>query len=422
MKRLYLLVGLLIISLSFPLTSQAVTKTITAKPMSLITTLSRTDQTLGMTIKGGMIYLFGTVTGVVSTDGFVQAMDATGEVQWSLPLDNGSNEIATAATVDTSGNIWVVGSSSTPVITPTPTATPTPSATPSISSLPSPTPTALNPDGVTLDPITPLRKDLTSLIVWKVSPVGVLLATFTTEINRPALVRNVIATTNGIAIVGVISTPSGNAGFLLQSNWAGTFGKQLIIGKSDTEINALSRKGDGSLVLYGSSTEKIVGKTLKGLRDGIIALVATSGKLTTIIRSSNMKSSRSWQNGTNSFFVGGDAISGGKKEAVVTKFGSNFSPTWTARFSSSTPALVADSPTSHFALFSSKGAIAGIKGWKPSKSAAIALAFNAKGALSGAYSAISIGVPMAAGYSRELGIVVLGRGSVGVSIFHVLPR
>lgn len=426
MRKIGIVAAVAIISFSSPFFAQGATKTITQTPMTLITTLSSSDQTINMVVKGKAIYLIGTVTGVVSTDGFVQALDSAGTVQWSLPLDNGSNEIATAATFDSAGNLWVVGSAQTPNIStsPSPTASPTTSISPTPTSTltATPVPTILNPDAVTLDPSIPMRKDLTSLTLWKVSPAGVLLATYSAELGVPILVRGATFANNMIAMVGIISTSTGHAGFLIQSDLNGAIGKPLFVGNVDTELNAVVKRSDGSLVLLGSSSETIVKQPRKGVKDGIIVLASQLGKISSVVRSSNLASTRSWQSATNSFFLGGDAVAAGKKEAVVTKFSTTFTPTWTLRFASSGPALTADSSTSHFLFFPSVGPITGIKGWKPSKSSALTLGFDSKGALNGVYGALPIATPMAIGYSRDLGIVVLGRGPTGVSIFHALPR
>jgi len=422
MKRLGVLATTAIFLLSFPFFAQGATKSIAQIPMTLITALSSSNQSVGMVVKGKMIYLIGNVTGVASTDGFVQALDVTGAVQWSLPLDNGSNEIATAATIDSGGNIWVVGSAQTPTATPTPSTTPSgsPTPAPSVSAIPSAT--ALNPDAIAINPVPPMRKDLTSLILWKISPAGSLVATYSTEIGVPFLVRNAIFANHLINVVGIISTTSGHAGFLIQSDPSGTFGKPILVGNSDTELNAITRKSDGSLVLMGSSSETIAKQPRKGLRDGIIVAMRQPGIISSVVRSSNTSSARTWQSSTSSLFLGGDALAGKKGEAVVTKFGSTLLPAWTIRFASSGPALTADAPASHFMLFSSTGPIGGINGWKPRSSAALTLVLDAKGALKGVYGAPAIATPMAIGYSTELGIVVLGRGPAGVSIFHALPR
>lgn len=423
MRRFPLFLVPLVVMIMIPTLAGGATKSIAVTPMSLIARLSGTDQTLGMVVKGKAIYLFGTTVGEVNgSDGFLQALDGAGVVQWSVPLNGSQDEIATAATVDSAGNIWVVGSSASgsTAVTPSPTPTATPMDTQTVTA--TPTPSLLNPDGVVLDPVAPIRADLTSLVLWKVSRTGSLLATYTNEMSHPVLVRSVSVNADRVNIVGTISTSSGSAGFLSRIDVGGVFSKTLLIGKNDTEINALVGKGDGSLTLFGSSAETLGGTKLKGVRDGIIVPILPSGKIGAIIRSSNTKSTRTWHNATNSLFLGGYAIIGSSKEAVVTKFASNFVPTWTTRFSASSTAMTADGPTSHFLLFSSTTTIAGIRAWKPVKPTALTLVFDTKGALTRAYGAREITNPMSIGYSRDLGVVVLGRGNVGVSIFHTLTR
>ena len=412
----------------FPLLAQGATRTITQTPMTLITSLASFDTSMGMVIRGKTIYVIGTGTGVAITDGFVQALDSSGAVQWSLQLDNGSNVIATAATFDASGNIWVIGSAQTPlaspVASPTPSFSPTPTLSPSMSPSPTPssTPAVLNPDGVKVDAVIPMRRGLTSLELWKISPSGVLLASYAKEISSSFLIRNAIFANNSINMVGIIATPAGHAGLFIQSDLNGTFGKPILVGKSDTELNALSKRSDGSLLLLGSSSETIAKQANRGVKDGIVVAVTPAGKISLAVRSFNTATTRSWQSSTNSLFLGGDALSTGKKEAVVTKFSSTLIPTWTARFTSSSPALTADSSTSHFLLITSAQVIAGVKGWKPSKESALVVGLDSKGALNGAYGALAVSVPIAIGYSRDLGLVLLGLGPAGVSIFHALPR
>lgn len=418
MRKLGILAAIAVFSISTPFLAQGAIKTITQTPMTLVARLSPSDQTVGMVVRGKTIYLFGTITGVVSTDGFVQALDSAGNVQWSLPLDNGSNEIATAATSDPSGNIWVVGTAQTSRNSPSPSASPSPT----VSETPTPTSTVLNPDGVGVDAIIAMRPDLTSLTLWKISPSGILLGTYTTEMGSAFFARGVNFSNNSIAVVGVISTASGLAGLLIQADLNGTFGKPIIVGKADTQLTALTTKSDGSLVLLGSSSDTIAKQGRKGVKDGIIVVVSPAGKISSLVRSSNTASMRWWMSGTKSLFLGGVAIGKTKTEAVVTKFGSTLVPSWTLRYDSIGYALTADSPTSHFLLFPSVGAIAGVKGWKPTKASALTLSLDSKGVLNGAYGASAIENPIAIGYSRELGVVVLGRGSAGVSIFHALPR
>ena len=434
MRKLSFLLLPVMFLLSVPVMAQGVLPTFSVKQMPLLTKLSGADQISGMLVKGKIIYLFGNVTGVATTDGYIQAInggDGTGLVKWSLPLDSGQNEIATAATSDSSGNIWVLGSAETPSApTPTldPTATPTPTPTPPPTATPTPTPTAtlnptalapaLNPDSVQVDPASGMRRDLTSIILWKISRSGTLLGTFSVEMNRPVLVRSVIGTPAGIAFTGILATPNGFAGFYAISDLNGMIGKPLIVGKADTELNALAKMTNGSVALFGASSESLAGTKLVGIRDGIISSTTATGKMGKVIRSSNAKSARSWQSVSSKFFLGGDSLTSGKMEAVVTKFSSALRPTWTVRYPSSTPAITADGVTSYFALFSPTSVIPRIKGWKVGSS--LILAFDAKGALTGAHGIT--GQPVSMGFSQELGLVVLSRGTLGVSIFHALTR
>ncbi|HEX7405557.1 MAG TPA: hypothetical protein VF307_06505 [Candidatus Nanopelagicaceae bacterium] len=423
MKRFQLFLIPLVVALMFPAGAQSATKNIPVKIMTRITALPNSTPVSGMLVSGKVIYLFGTTTTVNGTDAYLEAMDGLGAVRWTLPLDTGAAEIATGITRDTSGNIWVVGSAAQVIPSATPTPTPSTTPTPTPSATPTPIPTIVNPDGVVLDPDLPTRKDLTKIVAWKVSPSGTLLATYTLDVLHPVLVRGIAISSKGFAVVGMISTSTGNAGFLLQSDATGTFGKPLLIGKTDTVANAVLMKTDGSLIVVGSSGEKIGGKALIGQRDGIVASISATGKLVSLIRSSNVKSSRSWQSITNSLFLGGDAAVNSQTEAVVTKFASNFRATWTARFPALSRALTFDiSSSSRLMTFSSTGAIKGVAGWKPTRSSVLTLIFDSKGALIGAFGASAMTTPISMGFSRDLGVVVLGSGALGVSIFHALPR
>lgn len=402
---------LAILLASIPMVAQGQTPAVMVQPMKLLTALSATDQTYGMLVRSKSVYLYGNMTGVVSTDGYVQALDQMGQVQWSLALDTGQNEIATAATIDTRGSIWVLGSSAT-ANTPIPSDTSTATAAPPV--------TVLNPAAVQVEPTPALRPDLTNVVAWKISRSGNLLGTYTLAMNRPVLVRSAISTPAGIAFVGITATNSGSTGFYATSDLSGLMSKAIFLGKVDTELNALVKMGQNAVGIFGASSEPISGTKLLGKRDGIIASVSLTGKLGKVIRSSNSQSARSWQSATKSLFLGGDAVTGGRTEAVVTKFSATFLPVWTTRYPASSPAMTADGIISRFALFSSTSLIKGVKGWNPAKGGSLVMGFNPKGAITAAYRVA--GTPMAIGFTRDLGLVVLVRGPLGVSIFHTLTR
>lgn len=404
MKRVYFFLFSIVITLAFPALSTAAPKKIAVEAMEQVATIPAGDAVTGMHLVRKNIYLYGNT----QSNAFVRSIDAQGAPIWSLVLDLGGDEIATAATSDSTGNLWIAGSASgLPLSQPTP----------------SPTQSLLNPDGVLLDEQKPLRGDLTTLVMWKISPAGELLSTFTTNLRQPLLVRGIVESAGSLSIVGLIATTEGTAGLILQSNASGLFGRNTLIGKSNTEVNSIIKKSDGSFVIAGSSSENLSGKALSGLRDGIIASVSSKMKVISLFRSSNTNSARSWQNTSSSFFFGGDARTSGKSEAVVTKFGSNLVPTWTVRFASAGPAIATYlSSTAHAMTFSSTSAITGVTGWKASKGKVITLFYDAKWSLVGAYSAPGASQLISVAYSKDAGLLVLASGQLGVSIFHPLTR
>lgn len=389
--------------------ASAVTKSVAVTAMTLISALPSDISPIGMQVRGSVIYLYGGRTGNSNLDGFVRAMDSNGAILWSQILDSGGDEIITAATVDTAGHIWLVGTASPAEATPTSTQLSTPAG-------------VLNPDSVVLDPSSPLRKDLTTLILWEVDPTGNIVSTKSVNLNRSFIARSLAVASTGTSIVGAVATTSGNAGFFISTDANGIFGKLAIIGNSETELNSITKLGDNYLI-SGSSAEKILGKPLIGIRDGILLSSSASGKIFSVVRSANGKSSRSWKGATPSFLIGGDAVTVGVSEAVVTKFSAKLLPAWSMRFPAIGPALVIDTPILRYAVFGSNSAIAGIKSWKPSKPATIALGLDSKGIPQTAFSAKSIALPLALGYSSQLGLVLLGQtGQNTVSLFHTLTR
>ena len=385
--------------------AQAITPAIVTKPMTLISNLDSGASAQGLLVKKELIYLFGTSAGADNSDGYVQSISPTGEIQWTLPLDTGGDDIATAGSLDSFGNIWVAGSS---VLNP--------SVGEPVSSDPS---SALNPDSITLTPKIPLRSDLKLVTIWLISPQGNLLATYSTNVGRAVLARAITVTNTTVSIVGIASTTLGNSGFLIQGTRKGSFSKILLIGKSGTEINSITKRG-ANLVLLGGSSETLFGKARAAERDAILLSFTSSGKFLSIIRSSDAGSSRTWQSGTPTILVGGDAITGAKSEAVVTKYSAKFTPIWTTRYPSAGVALTLDTLASAQIFFSSIGPVTGVKYWNPAKAQLLSLIFDKKGLLTGAFSVKGATSPIAVGFSRELGAVLLSRGQAGVSVFRTL--
>ncbi len=94
------------------------------------TNLSAGDEVQQVLTTAGNIFLIGTVETTSSalitsqplgsSDGFVVALGPSGTHLWDLRLGTGGDDVATAGCADSSGNIWVVGSSAVSSATPAP--------------------------------------------------------------------------------------------------------------------------------------------------------------------------------------------------------------------------------------------------------------------------------------------------------------
>lgn len=338
-----------------------------------------------------------------SADIQVDAIDLSGNQVWQRTIDSGVDEIASALTVDPLGNIWLAGSAA--ILPPTESAT-------SLTGID-------NPDQVTVDPESGLRPDMNQLALWKVSPAGELLATYLSpQVSIPS-VTAISATNSGISIIGMI----GKNSFLITATSSGQFSKAIQIGTSKTELNAVARNSDGTTSIFGSSAETLAKKKVAGIRDGVLIKVSKAGAITSLVRSSALKASRSWISGDVSHLVSGPVITGKVVETAITKFTSAFAPTWTYRFPGSGPSATLTANGNSYLAFTSRGAIAGISNWKPAQPALLVLTFDSKGLLKAATALPSLVAPISLQYSKEKGVSGLARGSDGtVSIFTLVSR
>jgi hypothetical protein len=113
--------------------------------------------------------------------------------------------------------------------------------------------------------------------------------------------------------------------------------------------------------------------------------------------------------------LGGEVITGAKAESAVTKFSNAYVPTWTYRFSSSGKTFTAGST---FAFFQSKGAITQLANWAPKSAQALLLTFDAKGVITGGYSAPAEQKEVLGLYlSKDLGPLCITSSAETVSIF-----
>ena len=406
MKKL--LVILLAVPCLFAPATFAAPKKISVTPLKFIADVGKSNEFAGLVLSQNNIVIFGSSTQQLASTAFVRAIDRAGNQQWNISLDAGVEEIATAATTDASGNIWIAGSFSTTVGQSAETATVFPT---------------LNPDDVINEPVQSIREDMDSVGVWKVSPQGEVLTSVNVKMDYPVLITSIAADKGGISLVGLTNIGKGSVGILLNCSIAGVCTSPIFIGAKDTSLDGVVRTVDGGQVVIGSSSETILDKKVQGLRDGIIVTIAKTGKISKVIRSSATKASRNWSAATSSLFFGGEVITGKKIESSVTKFSSTFAPTWTYRFSSTGAVFNAIGPSkSHYSFFASTTAITNVLGWNPKRPSGLVIAFDSKGALMGAYSASALTQPRAAAYSKDLGLVVAGISGESVSIFHLNSR
>jgi hypothetical protein len=395
-KRLLSLV--VIASFLFAPAVNAAPKKISVKPMQLVTTIATPEEVSGVVASGKSLIVFGSK----AAKAYARAIDVTGKELWNLVLDQSATSIATAAAVDSAGDIWITG------------------ATPLALGLnpPSPVPTPVNPDNASVPPAS-LVGNLQAVTIWKVTAAGVLTSTNTLPTSSALFPTSISVDRNGSSIVGIMGTQKGGAAFLVNTDKAGMFGKLLQIGSMSTTADAVVRHSDGSFTVAGSSSEVLAGKKVVGITDGVLIKVSKTLKITSVVRSSAVKGKRIWNSASTTLLLGGEVIAGGKTETAITKFSSSFAPTWTYRFPSTGPAVTLGST---YALFISTGATAQLN-WNPKVATPLLLTFDTKGAVIAADSApVGQKEVLGAMLSKELGVLVVTSSADTVSIFTLIPR
>ena len=396
MKRLLSLV--LIAAFLFTPAVNAAPKKISVKPMQLVTTVGTPDEVSGVVVSGKSLIVYGSK----ASKAYARAIDMTGKELWNLSLDQSPASIATAAAVDSAGDIWIAGA--TPLalgLTP-----PSPAATP------------VNPDNAAATPTTAVG-NLQAVTIWKLTAAGVLASTNTFPTSSVVFPTATSVDRNGVSIVGIIGTEKGSAGFFVNSDKAGVFGKLLQIGSVSTTTDAVVRHTDGSFTVVGSSSETLAGKKVAGVTDGVLIKISKALKITSVIRSSAVKGKRIWNSATSTLLLGGEVVAAGKTETAITKFSSSFTPTWTYRFASTGPAVTVGST---YAAFISTGATPQLN-WNPKVATPLLLTFDAKGAITAADSGpIGQKEVLGAVLSKELGLLVVTSSADTVSIFTLIPR
>jgi len=378
--------------------AHAAPKKIAVKPLQLLTTVGTPEEVSGVVASGKSLIVYGSK----AAKSYARAVDTTGKELWNLSLDQSLASIATAAVVDSVGDIWIAGA--TPLalgLTP-----PSPAATP------------INPDNAAAVPTTNVG-NLQAVTLWRVTAAGVLSGTNTLPTSSVVFPTAISVDRNGASIVGIIGTEKGSAGFIVNTDKAGLFGKLLQIGLSSTTADAVVRHTDGSFTVAGSSSETLVSKKVAGVTDGVLIKISKASKITSVVRSSAVKGKRIWNSATSTLLLGGEVVAGGKTETAITKFTTSFAPTWTYRFPSTGPAITVGST---YAAFISTGPTPQLN-WNPKVATPLLLTFNAKGTVVAADSGpIGQKELLGAILSKELGLLVVTANADTVSIFTLITR
>jgi hypothetical protein len=378
--------------------AHAAPKKIAVKPLQLMTTVGTPEEVSGVVASGKTLIVYGSK----AAKAYARAVDTTGKELWNLSLDQSLASIATAAVVDSVGDIWIAGA--TPLalgLTP-----PSPAATP------------INPDNAAAVPTTNVG-NLQAVTLWRVTAAGVLAGTNTLPTSSVVFPTAISVDRNGASIVGIIGTEKGSAGFIVNTDKAGLFGKLLQIGLASTTADAVVRHTDGSFTLAGSSSETLAGKKVAGVTDGVLIKISKALKITSVVRSSAVKGKRIWNSATSTLLLGGEVVAGGKAETAITKFTTSFAPTWTYRFASTGPAVTVGST---YAAFISTGPTPQLN-WNPKVATPLLLTFNAKGTVVAADSGpIGQKELLGAILSKELGLLVVTASADTVSIFTLITR
>jgi len=384
MKRLVLLVMAALLISAQPI--GAAPKPIAASEIAKIAPIAEHE---GVSISSKGITIFSNADKKVQ----VTSLDFLGTQQWNLVVESAPDQIAMAATFDKEGNTWLAGLTSAVAVVESQSATSNP----------------VNVDGVIVEDVPALRSDLTRLTLWKISSAGALIATYSESATSPLLITAISHSSSGISIIG----DRGAGTVFITSTLSGKFSPAKTIGTSKSSFTSIIRNSDGSSQIYGASSETLGGKKVVGLRDGILAKVNKSGALTSVVRSSANRATRSWHSATATYFLVGDVKVSGKNESAFTQFNSSFAPTWTLRLPSQGAQLAASGASGvQYALFNSTTSIPGVTGWKPSTATPIVIRFNNKGVITQALKASQVQKASAMAFIAGVGLIVVSQTGI----------
>lgn len=387
--RKYFYIPALIAGLVIPTQASAAPKPIAVK--TLVKWGESVDIELLAATSEAVITIKNTTTNSSNID--IQARDFAGTTLWTKTIDSGADEVATALATDTQGNIWLAGNSAVIAVADTTTATSG----------------ALNPDNVVSESVAPGRQDMRQLTLWKINKTGEVTEIFSTTPTEISIVDAISVSATGLSMIA--SRESGS--FVISTNLKGLFTKELKIGTAKTKLTSIVRSGDGSINVFGSSTETLAGKKLAGREDGVLIKISKAGAISSVVRSSAPKALRSWTSATSTLLLTGAVKSGATTESAITKFTSSFAPTWTTRIASTGTSLASNGPSNSFYVaLEPTAAVKGLAPYKFGKGQNLLLQFDSKGLLIGAFSAPELAQAKALTFSPTGGLFVLTDGGV----------
>jgi hypothetical protein len=189
------------------------------------------------------------------------------------------------------------------------------------------------------------------------------------------------------------------------------------VGVKNTSLRAILRNKDGTYFAVGKSADSILKSKLSGSIDGVILTLTSRGVIKSVVRSSLAKTLRTWESASDTYLLGGFAVSGKTSEASITQFSQSAKPIWSMRIPSATTALTAG----HSAIFASKGLIPTLSNWKPKTASVIYLNFDGKGVIKEARAIVGAVNPVSISYLKGVGYSIITQNAVesGYSVTFV---
>lgn len=406
MRKILALLVLVVATLPYP--ANAATMKATKSLVELPYTKS--DQVSDVLLTPVSILLVGTTESPSSTwingalgglsDAFITSYSSIGAPMWSLRLGGVSDEIATAAAIDSDGSIWVLGASSSPA---TATASPTPAK-------------VLNPDNVIIDPqqlsATPLKR----IKVWQVSNTGNLLNSFEFLSENIVNPKKLLISEGNLFILGNLYEKNLVSGFFTLATKSGSFTSIIKVGSKSTSLSDAIINSDGTITAVGTSGELLMKAKPLSKADAVTVKISSTGALQQVARATLKGTTRNWSSIDSGLLQAGKVTYSKKTEAAVTKFSALSKPVWNVRYLSKSTALATASKNS-WATFVSAGAIKNITGWKPKTSTAVVLELGKKGEILSAYTLAAPAVAISS--NNEIGTVVITDSGVSFGLVVV---